>query len=318
MRFSTPRPFAKLATSVALASTLGLAGGGAVMAQDAGTPAGTPIGPEASCVAPAMATADTGAATAMASPAAAAELPEGTPVEDQAVIDEATGFVQNLYACYNAGDGQSFAGYFSDAGLQAAFGTTDREAVAAQVAALSSQAQAGEVTVDEVLDYGDGSLGVGYQLKVGKQLIHNTDVLVPAGDGWQVDNRVTTGGETEMDSATASIKASVDGGAVVIEVSPAPVSNQPAVKFQFTNNADSAAHVVIFQGGDAASVTSADVTALPEGVTFVGQAWAAPGEIANTAFEELEEGAYVVVVETANGETGSFDVTIDPPFDPSA
>lgn len=317
MRFSTPRPFARLATSVALAGTLGLAGGAAALAQDA-TPAGTPIGPEASCIAPTVGAADTGVATAMASPAAAAEMPAGTPVEDQATIDEATAFAQNLYACYAAGDGQSFAGYFTDAGLQAAFGTTDREAVAARVAAMSSQAPAGEVAVDEVVDFGDGSLGVSYQVQLGKQLIHNTDVLVPAGDGWQVDNRVSTGGESDMDSATASVKASVDGGAVVIEVSPSPVSNQPAVKFQFTNNADSAAHLVIVQGGDAASVTSADITTLPEGTTFIGEAWAAPGEIAGTTFEGLEEGAYVVVVETANGETGSFDLTIDPPFDPNA
>ncbi len=316
MRLSTPRPFAKIAASVALAGTLGLAGGAAALAQDA-TPAGTPIGPEAGCIAPATTSADTAAAV-VASPAAAAELPEGTPVDDQAVVDEATGFVQNLYACYTAGDGASFAGYFTDAGLQAAFGTTDREAVAAQVAATSAQAPAGEVTVDEVLDFGDGSYGVSYQVTLGKQIVHNTDVIVPAGESWQVDNRVTTGGDSDLDSATASIKTSVDGGSVVIEVSPSPVMNQPAVKFQITNNADSAVHVVIVQGGDAASVTSTDVAALPEGATYIGEGWAAPGEIVGTTFEGLEEGAYVVVVETANGETGSFDLTIDPPFDPNA
>jgi hypothetical protein len=318
MRFSTPRPFANLATSVALAGTLGLAGGAAAIAQDA-TPAGTPIGPEASCIAPAMASADTGAATAAASPAAAAALPEGTPVEDQAVVDEATAFIQNLYACYNAGDGEAFLGFFTENGHAAAFGNDDHDAIAAHIAAVSAAAPAGDVVVDEVVDYGDGSYGVSYQVTLGKQVVHNTDVLVPAGDGWQVDNRVTTGGETMLDSATASIKASVDGGAVVIEVSPAPVMNQPAVKFQITNNADSAAHVVIFQGGDAASVTSTDVSAAPEGVTFIGEAHnVGVGEIFGTTFEELEEGAYVVVVETANGETGSFDLTIDPPFDPNA
>ena len=316
MRFSTPRPFAKLATTVALAGTLGLAGGAAALAQDA-TPAGTPIGPEASCIAPAAVATDTGAATAMASPVAT-EAPEGTPVEDQATIDEATAFVQNLYGCYAAGDGTSFAGYFTDAGLQAAFGTSDRDAVAAQIAAKSAQAPLGAVVVDGVVDYGDGSLGVSYQVTLGKQVIHNTDVLVPAGDSWQVDGRTSTGGDTDMDSATASIKASVDGGAVVIEVSPSPVMNQPAVKFQLTNNASSAIHVVIVQGGDATSVTSTDVTALPDGATFIGEGWAAPGEIAGTTFEGLDEGAYVVVVETADGETGSFDLTIDPPFDPNA
>ncbi len=318
MRFSTSRPFAKLATTVALAGSIGLAGGAAAVAQDA-TPVGTPIGPEASCIAPAAGATDTdtGAATAMASPVAA-EAPEGTPVEDQATIDEATAFVQNLYACYAAGDGASFAGYFTDAGLQAAFGTTDRDAVAAHITAKSAQAPAGEVIVDDVVDYGDGSLGVTYQVTLGKQVISNTDVLVPAGDGWQVDGRTSTGGDTDLDSATASIKASVDGGAVVIEVSPSPVMNQPAVKFQITNNASSAVHVVIVQGGDAASVTSTDITALPEGVTFVGEGRAEAGEIAGTTFEGLEEGTYVVVVETADGETGSFDLTIDPPFDPNA
>jgi hypothetical protein len=317
MRFSTPRPFARLATTVALAGSLGLAGG-AALAQDA-TPVGTPIGPEASCVAPAAGAVAVGSPATMASPAAGAtELPQGTAVEDQAVIDEATGVIDTAYACYNAGDGQSFAAYFTDNGLQAAFGTADRAAVATEATAKSSQAQAGNITVDQVLDYGDGSLGISYQVAIGKQVVHNTDVLVPAGDGWLIDNRVATGGETGLDSATASIKASVDGGAVTIEVSPSPVMNQPAVKFQITNNADSAVHVVIFQGGDATTVTSVNVADAPAGVTFIGEGWAAPGEIAGTTFEGLEEGSYVVVVQTANGETGSLDLTIDPPFDPNA
>ena len=204
------------------------------------------------------------------------------------------------------------------AGRPAASGAGAREPRAAPRGGGPRAAQAHDIVIDEVVDFGNSTLGVTYDVAIGKQLFTFTDVLVPAGDGWQIDNRVTAAGDTDMDSATASIKASVDGGAVVIEVSPSPVMNQPAVKFQITNNADSAVHVVIVQGSDAASVTSADVTALPEGATFVGEAWVAPGEIAGTTFEGLEEGAYVVVVQTANGETGSFDLTIDPPFDPSA
>lgn len=317
MRFSTPRPFAKLATSVALAGTLGLAGG-AAMAQDSNQVA-TPIGPDAACIAPTVA-ATTGStpAEAMASPVANTALPSGVVVEEQATIDEVTTFVDTLYACFNAGDGQAVVSFFTDNGLDAAYGAGDRETIAAQISALATAAQAHDISVHEVVDFGDGSLGVTYDVAIGQQHFHFTDVLVPAGDSYAIDNRVTAPGETDMDSTTASIKASVDGGAVVIEVSPSPVMNQPAVKFQITNNADSRAHVVILQGGDAASVTSADLTALPEGVTVVGQAWAAPGAIVGTLFEGLPEGNYVVVVETDNGETGSFDLTIDPPFDPNA
>lgn len=309
MRFSTPRPFARLATTVALAGTLGLAGGATALAQDA-TPAGTPIGPDATCVVPTAGAVAVGSPDTTASPVANTALPTGVVVEEQATIDEVTAFVNNLYACFNAGDGQAVVAHFSDAGLDAAYGAGDRETIAAQIAALASAAQAHDIEVGDIVDFGNGALGVTYDVAIGQQRFTFTDVLVPAGDTWQIDNRVAAAGETDMDSATASIKASVDGGSVVIEVSPAPVMNQPAVKFQITNNADSRAHVVIVQGGD--------VTALPEGVTFVGQAWVAPGEIAGTTFEELPEGNYVVVVETANGETGSFDLVIDPPFDPNA
>jgi hypothetical protein len=317
MRFSTPRPLAKLAASVALAGSLGLAGGAAVMAQDA-TPAGTPIGPEVSCVAPALAAATAAPVTA-ASPAAAAELPQGTVVEDQAVIAEATAAIDNLYACYNAGDGEAFLALFTEAGHAAAFGGDDHAALVDHIAAMSAAAPASAVTVHEVVDYGDGRLGVDYQVNLGHQIIHDLDVLTNVDGTWLVDGRQALTPETSLDSTTASVKASVEGGAVVIEVSPSPIMNQPAVKLQITNNADSAIDVVLFQGGDAASVTSTDISAAPEGVTFIGEAHnVAPGAIVGTAFEQLPEGNYVVVVQTANGETGSFDVTIDPPFDPNA
>ena len=319
MRFSTPRPFAKLATSVALAGTLGLAGGAVTLAQDA-TPAGTPIGPEASCIAPtASGDADTGAATTMASPVAT-EAPEGTPVEDQAVIDEATAFVQNLYACYNAGDGEAFLAHFTENGHAAVFGDEHDDAeLAEHIAAKSAVAQASEVDVHEVVDYGDGTIGVDYQVLLGQQIIHNNGVLTQVDGGWLIDGRTSMAPETQLDSTTASVKASVDGDAVVIEVSPSPLANQPAVKLQITNNADSAINVLLLQGGDAASVTSADLTALPEGVTFVGDVHnVGAGEIVDTAFEGLAEGQYVIVVQTADGATGSYDLTIDPPFDPEA
>jgi hypothetical protein len=317
MQFPTSRPIAKLATSVALAGTLGLAGGAAVMAQSA-TPAGTPIGPDAACSVAAAVAAPSASPVAAASPVAEEE-PTGTAVEDQAVIDEATATINNLYACYNAGDGEAFLALFTEAGHQAAFGNDDHATLADHIAAKSAVAQAGAVEVHEVVDYGDGTLGVDYQVHIGQQVIHNTDILAQVDGTWLVDGRIVDAPETDLDSTTASVKASVADGAVVIEVSPAPIANQPAVKLQITNNADSAVDLVLFQGGDAASVTSTDISAAPEGVTFIGEAHnVGAGQIADTAFENLPEGNYVVVVQTANGETGSFDVTIDPPFDPNA
>jgi hypothetical protein len=313
MRFSTPRPFAKLAMAFALAGSLGLAGG-SVMAQDA-TPAGTPIGPDASCVAPATTSADTGAATAMASPAG--EEATTTPVEDEAVIAEATATIENLYACFNEGNGEAFVALYTAEGRVSALGAGDPAAIAAEIDAKSAMVQVGNIDVHEVAA-SDGSLVIDYQATVGMQLIHFSDTLANQDGTWLVADRAVEMPETKLDSATASVKTSIADGGVVIEVSPSPIQNQPAVKLQVTNGGDSAQNIVLLQGGDAASLTDVDFSALPEGVTFVGEIRVQPGAISTTAFEGLPEGAYVIVVETDNGETGALDVTIDPPFDPSA
>ena len=283
-----------------------------------GTPAATPIGP-GTCMAPA--TAATAEATPVTGAALATPVTEertGTPVEDQAVIDEATAAIANINACHDEGNGEAFVALFTEQGRTAAFGDVDPVELANEIQAMSTMAQTSNFVVHEVLDYGDGSLGVDYQLNIGKQVVHFTDTLVQEGDFWLVDGRTIETPETDLDSTTASVKTSISDGSVVIEVSPNPIMNQPAVKLQMVNNADSAEHVTLLQGGDAASMTDLDLANLPEGVTFVGHADAEPGAFVDTLFEGLEEGNYVVVVETSNGETGAFDITIDPPFDPNA
>lgn len=326
MQFPISRPVARLTASVALAGTIGLSGGAAALAQDA-TPAGTPIGPDTGqCMVPDIAATASPVAddAAIASPVVEDALPGGAAVEDEAVIAEATAVIENLYACYNSGDGEAVLALLTENGHEqlfarvAQFSGHDHEVLAEYISARSAVAQAGAVDVHEVIDYGDGTLGVDYQVSMGKQVIHVTDILVDQGGAWLIDDRVRETPETSLDSTTAAVQFSVADGSVTIEVSPSPIMNQPAVRLQLDNQADSPVHVVLFQGGDAASVTSADLTSIPEGVTFIGEADAEPGSRVDTLFEGLEEGSYVIVAETTNGETGSFDLTIDPPFDPEA
>jgi len=319
MKVSTPRPIARLTTTVALAGTLGLSGAGAALAQDA-TPA-TPIGPEGGqCVVPeGLPSASPVAADAtMASPVADDTGETGTVVEDEAVIAEATAAIENLYACFNEGNGEAFVALYTPEGRINALGSGDEAQLATEISAKSAMVQASGLDVHEVLSLSDGSLVVDYQIAIGQQLVHVSDTLVNQGGAWLVDARTFEAPETDLDSTTASVKTSIADGGILIEVSPNPIANQPVVKLQFTNNGDTAQNVVLFQGTDAASLTEIDFANLPDGVTFVGEVRVHPGEIVDTAFEALPEGDYVIVAEADGGESGSLDLTIDPPFDPNA
>ena len=323
----TPKRIAKLATSIAFAGAITGASGAAALAQDA-TPGATPIGPEgAACMAPAL------TATPFASPTGAtpvtneSELPEGTVVEDQAVIDEATAAIENLYACFNAGDGSAVVALFTPTGLDDAYGAGSPGMVAEQVSALASAAQAGNIEVHEVVSYDDGRLGVDYQVTIGQQTFHFTDVLVQQDGTWKVDERRDQLPETELDATTAGITTSVEDGSLVFEVAPNPILSQPAVKFQLANEGEQTHYLKIFkapEGVDGSTLVNADLRNLPEGVSLVGQDIVDPGEFSDTLFEGLEEGRYVVVGSVVNtsgestGVTGWTDITIDPPFDPNA
>ncbi len=309
MRFPNSRPVAKFATTMVLAGTIGLAGGAAVAAQDA-----TPIGPNA-CLAP------TTTAAVMATPlgeVAPATPVGGVVVEDEAVIAEATEAIQNLYVCFNEGQGEAFVALFTEQGREAAFGEgVDAVELADRIEAMSTMVQAGDVTVNEVVAYEDGTLAVDYQVKIGNQVLHFRDTLVNQNTGaWLVDDREVLQPETELDTATASVESTIGEEGVEIAVSPSPIMNQPALRLQFINPSDVSQTMTLLQGGDAAAIGELDLANLPEGVTFVGDAQAAPGQRVDTLFEELEEGNYVIVTETATGEQGTFDLTIDPPFDP--
>jgi hypothetical protein len=306
MRFSVPRSVTRLTASVALAGTLALAGG-AALAQDA-TPATAPIDP-ATCVSPGLdgRLGSPAAASTMASPAA----------EDEAVIAEATAAVENLYACYNA-DGPSFLGLFTDDAFATYWGGVDPEVLAELNPVVDGQLVS-NVEIHEVLDLGDGRFAIDYQVTVGYQVEHMTDIFAVEDGVWLVD--ANAGGhtpETSLDGTTASVKISEADGGHTIEVSPNPIMNQPAVKLQIANQTDDFLIVALLRGGDAASMPAdLESAGLPEDVVILGTVAVEPGEHAIGLWEGLEEGDYVIFVETGHG-TAAYDLTIDPPFDPNA
>ena len=319
MRVPAPGSVARLTASVAIAGTLALAGGSA-LAQDA-TPANEPLDP-AICVSPGLDPASPEAASADASPAAYYEeldalIAAATPVEDEAMIADATAAVENLYACYNAG-GDSFVGLFTDDAFARYWGGLDPELVTEQTPGDDRQ-QARNVEIHEVLDLGDGRFAIDYQVTVGYQVEHMTDVFVEEDGVWLVDaNAGSDTPETSLDATTASVKISETDDGHAIEVSPNPIMNQPAVKLQFANQTDDFLVIALLRGSDAASMPATlDPAGLPDGVTILGTVVVGSGEHEIGLWEGLEEGDYVLYVETGHG-TAAYDLTIDPPFDPEA
>ena len=318
MRLPVSQPVAKFIASAAMAGTIGLSGGAAVMGQDA-TPVGTPIGPDM-CVAPtttAPVLATPASDVTMATPVAD-EVADSIVVEDEAVIAEVTAVIENRYACFNEGRGEAFVALFTEQGRMAAFGEIDPVDLAAQIEAMSTMVQAGEIEIIDVYDFGDGTLGVDYQVQVGQQIFHFVDALVNQNDAWLVDGREIAPPETDLDTATASVESTPTEDGVTVEVSPTPVMTQPAQRLMFINSGDTIHTLVVLQGGDAATITDLDLTNLPEGMTYVGGGVAGAGEISETMFVDLEPGTYVIAVETADGEVGAVDLMIEPPFDPTA
>ncbi len=315
MRFSVPRSAARLTASLALAGTITLSGG-VPLAQDA-TPAAGPIDPT-TCVSPGLDAASP--AAAVASPVAGEELDAqiaaATPVEDEAVIADATAAVENLYACYNAG-GDSFFALFSEEAFATFWGGVDPELLAGET--TDDGQLASHVDIHEVLDLGDGRFAVDYQVTIGYQVEHLIDVFVVEDGTWLVDASADGGTpETSLDATTASVKISEADGEHAIEVSPNPIMNQPAVKLQIANQTEDFLIVVLLRGTDAASMPAdLDPAGLPEDVEILGALAVEQGEHEIGLWEGLEEGNYVIFVETGHG-TAAYDLTIDPPFDPNA
>ncbi|MEJ7838796.1 MAG: hypothetical protein WKF81_08265 [Thermomicrobiales bacterium] len=214
---------------------------------------------------------------AMTSPEAspvAEEAPVGTPVEDQAVIDTATAAISEAWGCVN------------EFGLMSTF-----------------------TEVLGVVDYGDGSLGVDYQVATGsKQIERFLDVIEDMDGTWKITDRSLLNPETDSDLSTIGIRFATVDDELVIESNLASFETNEAIEFQVTNTGDWAHNFVLVmvpEGFDPAAAGHFDVLAPAEGTTVEGGISLEAGEVGSAIFEGLEAGSYVIycVMEAPDGET---------------
>ena len=312
-----PRSFARVATTAALAGAIGLSGGAAVMAQSATPAADTAmeIIDPSQCVTPSAPLRVSDAGTAMASPVADAEL-EFEEITDEAVVAEATAAIENLYACFNAGDGVSFVMLYTDQGIAANYGEVARDRLAGDTSTVAEDAPAHSLEVEAVVDY-SGTPAVQYQITLGHQVWRVMDVLVQHEDVWVVDDTLYANPTTDLDVTTASVKVIEAEGGIGLEVTPNPVMNQPAVRLQLDSQVGEEVYLALLQGEGAMDLEALELNDLPEGVTFIGEEVALPDYRVEALFENLPEGDYVLFVDGGD-QTATMQLTIDPPFDPNA
>ncbi|MDQ3779506.1 MAG: hypothetical protein M3354_03015 [Chloroflexota bacterium] len=139
---------------------LSIAGASAQATPESGSMATPADGP---CEAPA---GMTDMASPMASPEADdAEAPVGTPVEDQAVIDQAVAAAENLANCWNAGDLEAVLGLVTPNLLQTKFGVASADEAATALSSMELPLYA-IVSTGDVQTYDDGraSLDLDYML----------------------------------------------------------------------------------------------------------------------------------------------------------
>ena len=204
---------------------------------------------------------DEAAATPEAASPVVEEAPVGTPVEDQATIDAATAVVTEAWDCVN------------EFGLTSTFSS-----------------------VLTVFDYGDGTLGVDYQIATGtKQVERYLDVLVEDAGAWSISERTALAPETDLDKVSVGVKLVSADGTPAIEIAVASFEASPATLFQITNDNDVAqafALLTVPEGFDPAAAGSFDVLAIPEGTTLEGVTILDAGASGVALFEGLTPGNY--------------------------
>ena len=205
----------------------------------------------------------TGASPA-ASPAADALA---TPVSDEAVIGAATTALDTYYGCLSE---------------------------------TSTRGSYAELTVSTVSTLENGNLLVEHQVKLGKQILASRATLVESNGEWAVTSQTAISPKTDLDMVTLSIKVA-DGA---VEASPPSAEAKDAVSFHGVNSEKSAQTFVLLsvpEKFDPTSMTAFDPSALPEGVTLVGELPIAAAAEADALFVGLAPGTYAVF---AVGEDG--------------
>lgn len=258
---------------VLLGTTLLVGGGGSALAQDASPEASPAAGaaadPVAACLAP--------GAGDVATPAA---VVEGTPVEDQAIIDQATVGATAFFDCLNGN-----------------VGPTDLGGPYALTSLIG------------VSDLGDGTYGVEHQFTHGSRLVQAVAVLSEGDDGLVVSGLTMVPVDFEGDSTTLAVTlAGEEAG-----VSPGETESRPSVILQSTNDSEAPVSVAVLmvpEGFDPATFSLADYDGtLPTGATPVGTYDVAPGETVGAVFQNVTAGSYLVAV----SDGGSYPLILTEP-----
>lgn len=255
-----PSRLARLGVTL-IGATLLVSGGGAALAQDASpeaTPAMTDAAadPVSACLAP-------GGDASAATPVAA----EGTPVEDQAIIDQATVGATAFFDCLN--------GNVDPADLGGSYTLT---------------------SLIGVFDLGDGTYGVEHQFTHGLRLVQAVAVLSEGEGGLVVSGLSMVPVDVEGDSTTLAVVLSGEDAGV----SPEETETRPSVILQSTNGSEaplSVAVLMVPEGFDPATFSLADYDGtLPEGATPAGTYDVEAGATVGAVFQNLTAGSYVVAV----------------------
>jgi len=239
-----------------LGATLLVSQGGGALAQDASPEASPAADPVGACLAPG---GDASAATPVAT--------EGTPVEDQAIIDQATVGATAFFDCLN--------GNVAPADLGGPYALT---------------------SLIGVVELGDGTYGVEHQFTHGMRLVQAVAVLSEGDGGLVVSGLTLVPVDIEGDSTALAVTLSGKSAGV----SPAKTETRPTVILQSANASDADLQVAVLmvpEGFDPATFALADYDGtLPEGVTAAGAYDVAAGTTVGAVFPNLPAGSYLIAV----------------------
>jgi hypothetical protein len=253
----------------------------------------------------------------MASPAAspvaedAPEAPTGEVVTDEAVIEEATTAVANVFACLTEGDYFGASALLTENYRLTMFGSANLYTVATILAEISVGMPLELYGFGDVLDLGDGRLAVQYDQLSGQQVERFLVVLVEEDGFWKFDEEFEQAPETNLNSVSVGLQAATDESEYAFEISPPEVPQAPATLFRFFNVGEMEHEAIILKtpdGFDPASLVETPPESpadLPTGVEFIGFGYAPPGEEETLLFLDLEVGTYTIYcfIPAPDGET---------------
>ncbi len=302
-------PRTSLATTLRsglLAASLVLVGASGALAQDS-TPESMA---GAECVAPAD-TADAGAASTMASPAAEDEAAGESAPADEALTAEITAAIENYTACYNSGDIATVLALTTPNYLMDAFGTDD-------VALIESAMSMAPLPAMEILSLGnaqthaDGRVSIDNEAMSGDhQYIKTRTFFVREGDTLLID------GEDYLPSTADVEEMAIISFTIADDTAPLAfdqTTSVPAIEgltlYGANNGAERHTVALLRLGDETAGTPVAELPAsqLTSG-ELIGAISIEPGERGELVLVNLEPGSYLLIDAMVPGSAASLTVT---------